>query len=97
MLRDTTLKPPAHWRVRGWSLAGALLISTVIWLGVIWPSIFTLVALFIAPAPFLFLTGVFWPRFYEGKTRIRPYLRVCLLLSAACWLLELGWLVFFST
>lgn len=91
------LRTPASWRVRGWSVAGAVLISTVLWLGIIWPSIFTIVALLIAPALFLFLTGVFWPRFYEGNSRVRLYLRVCLLLAAACWGLELGWLWFFST
>lgn len=94
--RSAKLRTPALWRVRGWSLAGALLISAVVWLGVIWPSIFTIVAVIIAPALLLFLIGAFQPAFYEGKRGVQLYLRACLLLAAACWLVELGWLWFFS-
>lgn len=73
------------------SLAGALLIFTLLWAGFIYPSVITLPALLVTPALFLLLAAVVRPQFVE----VRPWLRSSLLLSVGltvvCWVFILVW------
>ena len=73
-------------------LGGALLTSTLLFLGFIWPSIFTFVALLAAPSPVFFLIGVINPRFIQSQPLLRKYLIGCVCAAILSWAVEVVWL-----
>ncbi len=79
-------------RMRLLLFAGLMVTASLIFLGGIWPSYFTLVALPVVPAPFLFGYLIFRPRLVSSWHKVRPYLAVCVILSAISWVSELFWL-----
>lgn len=73
-------------------LGGALLTATLLFLGFIWPSIFTFVALLAAPSPIFFLFGVVKPNFVSSQPLLRKYLIGCVYAAVLSWLFEIVWL-----
>jgi len=73
-------------------LGGAVLTSTLLLLGFVWPSIFTLIALLALPSPILFLFGVAKPQFVDSRPLLRKYLIGCAAASVLSWAAEIIWL-----
>jgi hypothetical protein len=66
--------------------------ASLLYLGGIWPSLFTVLALAALPSPLMFLWAVFRPSFVQGRPVLRWYLMACCLAAASCWLYEAWWL-----
>ena len=62
-----------------------LLILFGIGLGAVWPSLYTIIAIFLLPAFFILAISVVWPRFTSGKPIMQGYLLACLLLTILEW------------
>jgi|SRR5882672_472790 len=73
-------------------LGGALLTASLLCLGGIWPSIFTLVAIAALPSPILFLIAVVRPSFVQTHRFLRYYLVGCAVAAAFGWAAEFWWL-----
>lgn len=69
-----------------------MLTSTLLLLGFVWPSIFTLIALLALPSPILFLFGVAKPQFVDSRPLLRKYLIGCAAVSVLSWAAEIVWL-----
>ena len=80
-----SLEPPDHIRTRVEVVLGFLLTLALILLGVVWPSVFTLVALLVLPAPFLFIAAMIKRQIIVNQS-IRLYLRTATYFSLVCWL-----------
>ncbi len=79
-------------RQRLWYAGGALITSALLFLGAIWPSLFTIFALFSLPAPLLFLSGTMKPAIIGNRPRLRIYLWGCVVLAVVSWSMEIAWL-----
>jgi hypothetical protein len=79
-------------RMRILFLAGLFVTASLLFLGGIWPSVFTLAAIVALPAPFLFVFLIIRPSFVLSWDKVRHYLAVCIILSVLSWLGELLWL-----
>ena len=79
--------------LRLWCLLALFATATLIFLGAIWPSIFTLFALLVLPAPFLALVAVVKPGFVRRRRWLRIYLITGSALAAVSWVWELCWLL----
>ena len=86
MLFDHT-KPT---RIRIMAFLGLLTSLSMVWLGV-WPSLFTLVAIIVLPAAFLFVGVFFWPRLI-AIGGIRVYLIASAGISIVGLLFQFIWL-----
>src|SRR5579859_2859895 len=71
-------------RVRGFCFLGFIICCCLLFLGGIWPSLFTLVGILVVPAPFLFLVGVFSPKFICRHQHLQFYLVLASVLSIVC-------------
>ncbi len=92
--RAPTLAPDQDrtvWRRLAF-FAGLLVTLALIGLGAFWPSLFSLFALIVLPAPIIFLVGVFKPRVISDRPKLRVYLWICVALSVASWVAEIAWL-----
>ena len=78
--------------VRWLCFVGAIVTASLIWLGGMWPSAFTVVALVALPSPLLFLVAVVQPAFIQNRRVLRIYLMACCLAAIACWIYEVAWL-----
>ena len=74
------------------ALGGLLAALALVWLGAIWPSLFTVVAIVALASPFIFLAGIVRPALLREWRGIRGYAILCVVLSAACWIVEVAWL-----
>lgn len=79
-------------RLRLLCFGGLLLVSALLWLGFIWPSLFTFVALPAVPAVPLFLVGMVRPEIVTARPWLRRYLLACALAAVVCWVVEVVWL-----
>lgn len=87
------LDPEDRERTRWESLLGAGTTLALLWLGFIWPSAFTLVAMVALPAPFLFLTTSADPTWLRRRPRTRRYLIACFMVAIVCWIVQIAWLL----
>jgi len=71
---------------------GVLVTLALIYLGGIWPSLFTLIAIPALPSPLLFLVAIFRPSLIRNHEYLRWYLVGCCIASVLSWLLEVWWL-----
>jgi hypothetical protein len=88
----STVRIAGAVRTRALFAGGAVLTSSLVYLGAIWPSAYTLVAIPVVPAPFLFLYATFRPPFAFSRPRLMRYLCVASALSVLTWLFEVWWL-----
>jgi hypothetical protein len=88
----TPTAQPSSIGIRLLCLGGALITAAVIYLGGIWPSYFTFVALVALPSPILFLIAVVRPSLVRNHRALRYYLIGCCIASALSWLVEIWWL-----
>lgn len=84
---------PASTAVRQRLLAVLGLVSTaeLIFLGGIWPSAITLVALPALPAPFIFASTIVRPALASSRPKLRIYLTLCVVVSALAWAFQIWW------
>lgn len=73
-------------------LVGLAVTGAMICLGAVWPSYFTILAIPVLPAPFLFVAAVARPRLLTQSSRLRIYLRASVILSLLCIAEEWIWL-----
>jgi hypothetical protein len=77
--------------VRMLSFVGVLATSSLVLLG-IWPSLYTILAVPVVPAPFAFVFLIFRPSLISKWRRMRLYLTVCVVISACAWTIQFIWL-----
>ena len=79
-------------RTRVQSVLGLAVTVPMVLLGVVWPSAFTLVALLVIPAPFIFAATVIHPEMLQKWPKLRIYLIASALSSIICLCVEVLWL-----
>ena len=72
------------------NLLTAFSVSSLIMLGLIWPSLDTLFAIVSIPAVPMLLWGVIKPQFVSGKKRV--YIKITAWLSCFSWVSQFWWL-----
>lgn len=87
-----TIASRSLFQTRFLAICGLLLTATMILLGGIYPSYFTIIAILVLPAPFIFGTLVFRPELASKWHKINIYLVTSVAVSAASWLAEFVWL-----
>lgn len=80
-------------RVRLLCGAGLLVACGMVFLGGIWPSLFTIVAILVLPALFVFAVGFVRTRWFAGSPMLRVYSFASVIVSALCWVVEFVWLL----
>jgi len=78
--------------VRMLSFVGVLATSSLVLLGIIWPSLYTILAAPVVPAPFAFVFLIFRPSLISKWRGMRLYLTVCVVTSAVAWTIQFIWL-----
>ena len=77
----------------GWArflnVMGFLSTTSLIFLGAIWPSLFTVLAILALPALVLFLVAAFRPR--PRSALVRGYLLGAVVASGLSWIIEFWW------
>jgi cation transport ATPase len=68
--------------------AGFLVTAGLLFLGGIWPSYYTLVAILALPALFILGGGIFRPMWLATSSKMCAYVTVCVIASAICWTIE---------
>jgi hypothetical protein len=81
---------PASLRLTAFT--GLLATASLVLLGT-WPSLYTIIAIPVIPAPFVFGILIFRPRRILNWNKIRIYLTVCVVASALCWTTQIIWLL----
>lgn len=74
-------------------LGGAILTSALLYLGGIWPSPYTLVAIAALPSPVLFLVAAICPPFIQRHAFLRRYLIGCSTAAVVCLVYDIVWLM----
>lgn len=77
------LQPPDRLRTRVEVVAGFFVTLAMVFLGLMWPSLLSVVALAIAPAPLLFI-GAMLKRDLITRHGLRAYLRIAVYASILC-------------
>jgi hypothetical protein len=90
-MQPDTSKPV---RTRLLSLVGLLVTAATIYLGGVWPSLYTLIAVPILPAPFIFATAIVRPAVLLKSPKLRVYLLVCVCVSVVTLIGDQIWLRF---
>lgn len=72
--------------------AGALITTALIILGALWPTLFSVFALMVIPAPGIFVIATVKPQVLTDMRIVRFYLWVCVILSIGSWVAEILWL-----
>ena len=65
----------------------------MIFLGGIWPSIYTIIAITVLPAFFIFLIGIVRPSFFYKPYFLGLYLIYSIVVSVGGWISEVIWLI----
>lgn len=73
-------------------IAGALLTAALIFLGALWPTLFSVFAVIAIPAPGIFVIAAVKPQTVSKIRFVRFYLWVCVLLSIGSWIAQISWL-----
>lgn len=79
-------------RVRAVSALGLVCCLYLFYLG-IWPSLYSLAAIFVLPAAVAFGVILFFPSRFSSWSRVRTYLGISVALSLLCAVTELLWLL----
>jgi hypothetical protein len=74
------------------AILGFACIVSMLWLG-LWPSVFSILAILVLPAAFIFVSQVFAPSAITSRAT-RRYLAVSVMVSIGSWLINLVWLAF---
>jgi hypothetical protein len=91
--KTIALRGTTNWaRMRMLSFLGLLPCAYIFYLG-LWPSIYSIAAVFVIPAPFAFAVLIFRPALISNWPRLRIYVGVCVALSSLCALSEALWLL----
>jgi hypothetical protein len=72
-------------------IAGMLICASLLYLGGIWPSLFTIFALIALPSPILFLIGAVHPGLIKRRRFLKFYLAACCIIAGLSWLIEIWW------
>jgi hypothetical protein len=78
-------------RQRLLAVLGFVATAELIFLGGIWPSAITLVAIPALPAPFIFAGTIARPALASGRPKLRIYLTLCVVASALAWAFQIWW------
>jgi hypothetical protein len=92
-MKASALRESTNWaRMRLLSFLGFLACAYLFYLG-LYPSIFSIAAVFVIPAPFTFLVLIFRPALISNWPKLHIYLWLCVALSSLCALSEVLWLL----
>jgi hypothetical protein len=78
-------------RLRVLSGVGFVATAAGIFLGGIWPSYYTLVAIVVLPAPSVSAFAAIRPRAVWKREKLRMYLNFCVLASGLIWAYQVHW------
>ena len=78
-------------RLRVLSGLGLLASAAGVFLGGIWPSAYTPVAILILPAPFIFIFAAIRPAAVWKRSNLRFYLHLCVIASGLMWVFQVLW------
>ena len=84
---DFPISSPLRFRLL--SLAGLSATVALIFLGGIWPSAYTFVAILAIPAPFAFAIILFRPMVISEQPKLRLYLNLCVVASPLAWAFQI--------
>ena len=70
---------------------GAIATLPLLWLGFIWPSFYTVLALIVVPAPGLLLAAAVERTLFERHNRLAWYAWGCVMLSVVTVIFALTW------
>jgi hypothetical protein len=84
--------PSSSTRVRLMAFIGLFTTASLLLLGTR-PNLYTIIAIPVIPAPFVFGILILRPRRILNWTKIRIYLTVCVVASALCWTTQIIWLL----
>lgn len=90
-LASPMVSEPASVRFRFLSLAGFLATGALIFLGGIWPSYYTILAIAALPAALVFGVAIFRPMVAWSRPKLRAYLTVCVVAAAISWAFQIYW------
>jgi hypothetical protein len=88
---SATDSPSMSARARLLAFVGLFVTVALIFLGAIWPSYYTIIAIPFIPAPFVFGVLIFRPGLASKRPRLRAYLTLCVAASALTWAFQLFW------
>lgn len=77
--------------VRVYTFMGLLSTGALLFLGALWPSFYSIVAIGAIPSPFFLLAVMIRPGFLLKAPKARLYLLLCLGASAFLWAFQLVW------
>lgn len=72
--------------------AGAALTAALLWLGALWPSVYTFAALLALPAPAVLGWAAARPAWLAARPRLRAYAVGCVALALVCVAFQAYWL-----
>lgn len=84
--------PGMSSRVRLAAAAGSFSTASLVLLG-IRPSLYTIIAIPVIPAPFVFAALIFRPTLVMKWTKTTVYLNVSVVASGLCWVAQVIWLM----
>jgi hypothetical protein len=79
-------------RLRMGAVAGVIAVIPLLALGTIWPSIYTVAAVAVAPALLIFLASIIRPHFRRGRA-LHGYCLVAAWLTPVAWAAHILWLL----
>jgi hypothetical protein len=90
MMSANSNSPNLHIRTRLLSFVGLCATTALLFLGLLSPY-YGIVAFFAIPAPIVFAVLIFRPEFVWNRFKLRTYLNLCVLASAAAWTFQIFW------
>ena len=89
---NSTVENASDDALRFAALVGTLATLALLYLGFIWISVFTFVALVALPSPLILAAAIFRPSILRRHPLLRGYVALCVALAVASWVFEFVWL-----
>ncbi|HXT12769.1 MAG TPA: hypothetical protein VN873_14500 [Candidatus Angelobacter sp.] len=80
-------------KTRAFSALGLIATATLIVLGAIWPSFFSILAILVVPAPFIFGLLLFRPKLFDSHMVMRAYSIGSVAVSMVALTTQLTWII----
>ena len=74
-------------------LVGCIVCILMVLLGGVWPTLYTLIAVIVLPAIFIFIWAIFQPRKFLSTHRLKIYALFSVLISIAAWTYQAWWML----
>lgn len=78
-------------RLRVLSMLGFVVTASLVLLGALWPSLYTIIAIPVIPALFVFGVAIFRPLLVGKRRKLHFYLNLSVLVSGVAWAFQMLW------